>query len=109
MSAIRRWLRDLLLAIATWLDPDRAGGLVDVSVASVAAAVPVQPIPTPLEVAARAVVGRLDPENYSHVSKRQLAFRELQAGFPGARVSDLNFAIEDAVRRLVAARKDTTV
>lgn len=105
MVALRRWLRDVLLALAAWLDPDRAGGLVDVSVAS-AAAVPAEPMPTPLELAARMAVARLDPEPYSHVSKRQLAYRELQAAFPGARMSDLNFAIEDAVRRLVAARKE---
>lgn len=95
LKQIRQWLANQLLALALRLDPDTCA----VFVVQVMAAMPPAP-PTPLQAAARLEVGRLEAEPFSSVSKRQIAHRTLREQFPALGASDVNFALEEAVRDL---------
>lgn len=91
--ACRLWLAGLLVQLAAWLHPSD----------HVRPALVVHRPLTPLQLAARQEVGRLQTEPFSTVSKRQIVFRTLRDQFPGAGVSTLNYALEEAVRDLAAA------
>lgn len=93
MTAFRLWLSQVLIGWAAWVHPD------PLAVGMLATPAPPRVL-TALEQAARTVTTRLRDEPFSSVSKRQIAFRDLRDQFPGVGASDLNFAVEEAVRGL---------
>jgi hypothetical protein len=83
MDAVKQWVAEVLRAVAEWLVPT-----------------PPPPGPTPLERAARRVVGTLSTQPFSSVSKRQIAFRRVHGECPGHAVWEINYALEAAVADL---------
>jgi hypothetical protein len=93
LHACRLWLAAWLVQLAAWIHPSEHA-------LPQLAFRPLPPPPTALQRAARAEVSKVAGQPFSSVSKRQIVFRALRDQFPGEGVSDLNLALEEAVRDL---------